>query len=471
MATTNTIIINKILQVTAAQAIDYSTLLIVDCNHLSFDRTTTYGGVLDYATTIPSESNLAKALNSAFSVQTPPSEVVAGRAKGTAILSFPSVAETDAFDATITVLDGETVTASYVAAALDDAEVVATALKADIDAITDITDHVTATVVGTGVDAVLEISLVTDDDDFTVTNITDTIVVTGRATEPALTTLVEIENFNPDWTFIVSTDHTPSYQLSMAEAATLLQQPYFTSSNNSLLYSAWDGESTPDSNDIAALFAFNQYDYAHVTYHHQADDYPEAARLTRFSTKKPGTSNYQYKAIGNFPLAQISDSTRALNTTELVNLKNKNCSTVINEGGEFVIGGYQGRGNRMASGKRIETIAFSIYASQEIKRRLSTLNLRFDKLAMNDKDFNLMKSVIAFFLDQNVSIGAGQAQALNPIKPYTITFPKASEIPFEDKADGILQNVKVVCYLDPSIDRSIIDLTFTFLDPALEAVV
>ena len=477
MAENNIIQINSSLAVTAAEALDYSTLLVVDCNHNSFSRATVYGSPDDYSTTLLATSNLRKALDSAFSASVRPPRVIAGRAKGTAVLSFPSVGDGDIFDFTVTTEDGGTVAASFIAGALDTAEEVATALKADIDLVTDVTDHVTATVVGTGASATLELSLVASTDDFTVTNITDTITITGVATEPASNTLAAIREINSAWTYIVATDHTPAYQLAMAQAATVLQKPYATSTARAEAYAAWDGVSTPDSNDVAALFAFNQFDYAHVVYHHLADNdgvagtiaYPEAARITEFVFLKPGRDSFQYNKIGTFPLAQIVGGARPLNTNELFNLNDKNASTVISFGGVSVIGGYEGGGNRMASGIRIETIAVKNYFEQEILRKTQTLFLRFRKLAMNDSDINLFRNTWASFLDQNVSSGAGQAAALEPIKPYTIIMPRAADIPFEDKADGILQNTTIICYLDPSIDRVVLNMNFTFSDPVLEA--
>ena len=48
-------------------------------------------------------------------------------------------------------------------------------------------------------------------------------------------------------------------------------------------YAAWDGTSTPDANDIGALFAFNEYDYCHAFYHNKADDFVKIA--TKMVTK------------------------------------------------------------------------------------------------------------------------------------------------------------------------------------------
>lgn len=300
MAENNIIQINSSLAVTAAAALDYSTLLIVDCNHLSFNRATVYGSPDDYSSTLLATSNLRKALDSAFSASVRPPRVIAGRSKGTATLTFPSVADGDIFDFTVTTEDGSVVAASYIASAAETAEDVATALKTDIDAVTGVTDHVTATVVGTGTDAILTLTLVTSTDDFTVTNVTSNIIVTGTPTEAAADTLAAIREINSAWTYINATDHTPTYQLAMANAATTLQKPYFTSTARSEAYAAWDGVSTPDSNDILALFAFSQFDYAHATYHHQADNdgvagtiaYPEAVRVTEFVFLKPGRDSF-----------------------------------------------------------------------------------------------------------------------------------------------------------------------------------
>jgi len=462
------ITINASLQVQSAAAIDYSTLMILDCNHLSFDRSAIYSSAASYTSVVPSGSNLRKALDSAFSATPRPAQVVVGRSKGTAILAPTGVTTGAQYDFTIEVADGATLAVSYTAIVTDDEEDVATALKADIDADSNITDHVTATVVGVGAAAVLELSLVTGDDDFTLTNITSNLTVSGRATEAASDSLTEVAQTNSQWTYIMSTDHRVSYQTTLAAAATVREKPYFTSTDLEEAYAAWDGTSTPDSNDIGALMAFSEYNYVNVMYHNLADNYPEAVRVTQFTYLTPGRDNFQYQTISGFGLAQIVDGSRALNETELFNLSTKNMSTVVSLGGQSVVGGYRGTGNLMASGVKIEAIAVLIYFRQELRRRTETLLLRFPKLAMNDGDIGLFANAWSTFLDQNVSSGPGNARALEPNRPYKITVPKARDILFEDKAAGLLQNCSIVCFLDPSIDRVILDLSLTYSDPSLE---
>ena len=468
MANPQITVVNASLQVQGAAASDYSTLLIVDCNHLSLDRSAVYTGLDSYSNTVPSGSALRKALDSAFSALPKPPQVVAGRAKGKAVLAPTGVADGIDFDFTIEVEDGHSLAVSYTAGAAETAEDVATGLKADIDLDTDITDHVTATVVGTGADAVLELSLVASTDDFFLSAITDNLTVTGVASEAPADTLTAIREFNSQWTWIVSTDHTPSYQGTMAATATTLGKLYVTSTNLEEAYGVWDGVSTPDSNDIGALFAFNEYNYAHCMYHDQADSYPEAARITQFTHLKPGRSNFQYKSLSGFGVAQIADGTRALNDTELFNLSGKNISTILSYAGQSVVGGYKGTGNRMGSGTRMETMAVLVYFQQELKRKADSLLLRFPKLGMNENDFNKFRNSWQSFLDRNVST-ASETAALDPYKPYTIEMPRPEDVSFEDRVDGILQDVKITCYLDASIDSAVINLVLTYRDPALEA--
>lgn len=468
MTDPNITVINASLQVQSAAALDYSTVLIVDCNHLTFNRATVYTGPDSYSLTVPTGSALRKALDSAFSVTPQPPQVVVGRSKGTATLTPTSVADGSVHDFDLEVADGETVNVSYTTGTSETAEDIATGWKADIDANTDITDHVTATVVGTGADAVLTISLVSSTDDFIVSNLTDNITITGTSTEAIGDTLTEVSQFNSQWTYITSTDHTPSYQVSAAAAASTREKPYITSTGLEEAYAAWDGTSTPDSNDVGATFAFNQYNFAHCFYHNNADDYPEMARITRFTYLKPGRDNFQYQTLPGFGLAQIVDGTRALNPTELFNLAEKNISTIVTLGGSSVVGGMNGKGNRMSSGVRIETIAVLNYFRQELGRRTDTLLLRKPKLAMNDGDIGMFVNAWEYFLEDNVSGGAGDARALDPVLPYRIDVPKAKDISFEDRAEGLFENTNITCYLDASIDKVVLNIALTFRDPAQE---
>lgn len=452
-------VVNASLELTAAAAIDYSTVLIVDCNHLTSDRATVYTSIDGYSSVVPSGTNLRKALDSAFSSSAAPAKVVVGRSKGTATLTPTPVVEGADHDFTITVADGASLAVSYTVGVGEDAQDIADGWKADIDADTNITDHVTATVVGTGADAVLTLSLVTGDDDFVLESLTSNITVTAVATEAAADSITKIREINTDWTYMTATDHTPAYQMAMATQGALYQKLYVTSTDLEEAYASWDGTSTPDANDIPARFKESVNNFAHCVYHHLADNYPECVRITQFTDVKPGRDDFNYKSLSGFGLAQIADLSRALNGNELYNLEQKYASTVVSLGGVAVIAG-----NRVATGIRIEAIAVLNYFRQELKRKSDTLFLRKRKLGMNDDDLNLLRNAWATFLGANVSGGNG-TQALDPVKPYVITLPKAKDISFEDRTTGDIQG-SVTCYLDASIDSTVLNMTLTYRDPA-----
>jgi len=453
-------VVNASLELTAAAAIDYSTLLIVDCNHLdATTRATVYTSIDGYSSVVPSGTPLRRALDSAFSSSAAPAKVVVGRSKGTATLTPTGVVLDAVYDFTVTVADGATLAVSHTALVTDTAEEVAIGWKAAIDAVTDITDHVTATVVGAGADAVLTISLVAGTDDFSIESATANITITSSATETAADTITAIREINTDWTYIAATDHTPTYQMSMAAQGALYQKLYVTSTALAEAYAAWDGISTPDANNVPARLKESVNNFGHCMYHHLAANYPECVRITQFTDVKPGRDDFNYKSLSGFGIAQVLDLSRALNGNELYNLDQVYASTVISLGGVAVVAG-----NRVSTGIRIEAIAVLNYFRQELKRKVDTLFLRKRKLGMNDADLNLMRNVWATFLDSNVS-GASGTQALDPVKPYVITLPKEKDISLEDRTDGNI-NGSVTCYLDASIDSTVLNMTLTYRDPA-----
>lgn len=472
MADNNIIRIASVLATASAQAADFSTLLIVDTNHNSLSRTRLYTST-DYQDIVPVGSPLRRALDSAFSPQIKPPFVVAGRSKGTTIVTPTTVADTTAYEFNIEVLDGAIATASYITGVGEDAEVIATALKADIDAATDVAAHVNATVVGTGADAVLEISLVDAADDYRLYGESSNLGLTHRTTEDAATSLSAITDFYPNFTYVISTDHTPAYQAAMMAACEVVRKPYFTSSalieNINTLY---DGQTAPAANDVAAVAAHNNRVYTHVMYHEKADYYPEAARVTRFNQLEPGTSDFQYKELSGFgvaqhPLASVDASfNRALTTGELVNLQSKNASTIVDEGGLAVVGAYNGQGNRVGTGDRIEHVVWGIYAESILTQRLRNLKRRKNKLGMNDSDINLVKSTMESWLRTQIS-QPGLAKAINPAARWVLEFPKARDLTFEDQSSGLLRSIRAIVYMDASIDAvSVVPLTLTFTDVA-----
>ena len=465
MADNNIIRIVTSLATGSAQAADYSTLLIVDTNHNSLTRVVQYTNS-DY-TTVAAGTPLRKALTSAFSATVKPPLVLAGRAKGTTTVTPSGVADGEVFEFSIEVADGATVTASYTAGALDDEEAVVTGLKADIDLVTGVTDHVTATVVGTGTAAVLEISLVASGDDYRVYGESANIAFSFTTTEAAGDTLAAIVEQGKGFTYVVSTDHTPAYQASMMAACEVLRKLYFTSSaliEN--INTNYDGETAPAANDVAAVAAHNNYLYTHVMYHEKASDYPEAVRITQFTWLEPGTSDWQYKSLSGFGVAQHPTEGRPLNDTELVNLESKTASTILNEGNLSVVSGRTGSGNRVGTGDRIEHVAWGLYAESKLTQRLRTLKFRKHKLGMNDSDINLVKGTMESWLGTQIS-QPGNAKAINPQAKWVIEFPKAKDLSFESQSSGLLEAITATVYMDASIDAiHVVPLTLTFTDVA-----
>jgi len=453
-------VVNATLALGAAQAIDYSTVLIVDCNHLSLDRATTYTSVDGYTSVVPEGTPLRSILDSAFSPTVNPARVVVGRAKGRAVLRFDEVAENDEFTLSINVLDGEQATVSYTAVLGDTQQEVAEGLEAAIIAAIEVSDHVVPSVVGLLESASLEIDIQAQEDDFSLSNVSANIAVSSTITESPSETIVAIRQINTDWTYIVATEHSPAYQADMANQALVFEKPYVTSSDLAEAYQAWDGVSTPDVNDVPSVFVFSNNNFAHCMYHNEASRFPEAGRITLHTAVRPGRDDFQYSVLPGFSLAQVADGSRPLDGNELANLEAKNASTIISLGGNAVIGG-----NRMSTGIRIEAIAVLNYFRQELTRRTDTLFLNIRKLGINDADIGLIRNAWTSFLDSNVSSGAGNSQALDPALPYIVTLPRAVDVPFDDRVSGKLR-AEIICNLDASIDCTQLNLTLTYRDPA-----
>lgn len=462
------IVVNTTIAQTAEPTADYKTQLIVDCNHLTFDRISTYaaGGY----TTIPSGTLLKTALDAAFSTDVKPATVKVGRAKGAATYTPVGVADGNEYGFTITVKDGYSLEETYTTGVGEDAQDIADALKAQFDLDANITDHVSLTVSGTGADAVLVVALVSGDDDFTVTNFTGDYTLTGTASETAGDTLDAIVEIDNGFTFITATDHTPAYQVALAaKTETLAEKMYHTSTDLAEAYATWDQVTIPDSNDVAGLFRFNNYSKSHCMYHHLADNYIEMARVSEYSWMEPGTTDWQNTPLSGYPLAQVADLSRPINDAEQIQLKNRYAATTVSiiglAGGSPVVGGYEGLGNRMADGIRIETLHWSYRATQVIKQRMATIFLNSRKVGMNDRDINRLRGAITTWLDTQVSNDSG-AKALDPVRPYKLTMPKASDISFEDKVAGVLNGINLIAYTDASVGQVVIDLTVTFNNPS-----
>ena len=455
------VVVNSTIAQTAAVEEDYKTQMIFDCNHLTLDRTSVYAqeGYDD----VPVGTKLRTALDAAFLPDLKPAIVRVGRLKGVSTYTPTAVASGKEFGLTITVADGYSLEATYTTAVGEDAQDVLTAIAALFNADDDITDHVTVAVSGTGAAAVLIITLVSGDDDYSLSGFTGDYTITGVPTEVPVEAIADILDFNSDWVFATCTHHVATYQASFAAAMQPIADKYFiTSSKNAENYATWDGVTAPSTADLMSVVKFNNYTKTHVAYHHLADNFYECMLVSLYSQQPAGSISWQLKNPPSFPLALNFAQTRALNVAELLKIKAVNGSTVVRQGGFVFTGGYEGSGNRFSDGVRIEAKHWTTYASQQIRRRLLTLMINSNKIGMNIFDFNKIKNLIEDFLQTQVST-VGLTYALNPIKPFVVTMPNPRDISFEDQVDGILQGIKITAYSDASVDSIITDLTVTFL--------
>lgn len=458
------VVVNSTITAKAAVMADYQTQMIIDCNHLTFDRVTSFAAG-EY-NSIPVGTKLRTALDAAFRVPVKPAVVKVGRSKGVATYAPVGASVGLEFGFSITVKDSHVLNETYTVGVGETAFDVVTELKAAFDIDDDITDHVTLAVVGTGANAVLTITPVSGDDDFTVTNFTGSNTMSGLSTEIAADTIAAISEYDDSYTIITSTDHRPAYQASMfAVVESAKDKMYFTSSALAENYSVWNGLTTPVTNNVSGVAHFNNYQKSCVPYHHQADTlYPEMSVVSYFGWMDAGSTDWQHKTISGVPLAQIADGSRPLNTSELTQLSNRYAPTIVSLGGMSVVGGYRGLGNRMADGVRIEQVHWGIKVSHKFKQLIATKLINSNKVAFNDVDLNGIKGILQSYLDTQVS-SVAKTFALRADKPFSITMPKAKDIPFEDQVSGILSGIEVICYTDASIGAIDVGVNITFLNP------
>ena len=470
MVDTRNVVVQSQVRTTAAAAEDISTLLVIDTNHSSFSRVQTFTND-DYVAGTQNGTKLRAALGSAFKPEIKPAIVLAGRSKGTAVITPQSIADGVVYEFDLTTKQGDSVSVSYTTSPGDLADDVCTGIKSDIDAVTAVTDHVTATIVGVGADATLEISLVSTSDDYIIEANSENLGISYRTTEAPADLLQAIRDFNDDFTYVVHTDHTVSFQNSLDSACQIAEKFYFTSTQEAAPYTAeFDIQNAPASDDIGGLLVFKGSTHGHVMFYHTADTtFPEAARVTTFTQLEPGTSSYQVKNIG-FGIAQNPEEGRGLSVAELIRLKSRNMSTVINVGGRPVIGAYEGNGARMADGTQIWVRVWSKYAQQSVQRAITTVLLNKNALGLtNPSDLNLIRSAGESWLQTQVTSPAGKKAIRtresmpNNESNYRIVFPDPKNASFEDQADGILRASEAVVYLDASIDQIlIVPLTITY---------
>ena len=378
----------------------FGTPLFITAHREFMDRVRTYSSITEVQADFPSDSNAVRAAQQAFSQSPTIQNLMIGRAdvKSTLTPAAPT-ADGEAYQFTITLDEtGYSVAIPYnvTAFASETSQDVADAWKLAIDADSNLNTVVTATVVGTGGAATLEIASQNPDVYFTVTDPTDNVTNSYSPNESAEQTLAAIEEVDKDFYFITAEDHSTSYVLDLAASAGARDVIYFVSSSDTDNLAAYQAGNT---NLFAQLRDGNRKNTV-TLFHHQADNFVELAYIGKNAPHPAGSVTWANLQLNGVGFSQNPANGRPLTTTQKRNLFDQNANFI-----ELDAGVSYTRTGVTAGGEWIDVIRGVSWQTTDMATSLRALLINQDggKVPYDNQGIAQVREVMTSSLQRGVN--------------------------------------------------------------------
>lgn len=436
----------------------FGTILFAGKHNYFQERTRTYTSTISMTEDgIPTTAGIYQAAVAAFSQTPRPPSIKIGRQETTSVLT--PVVPTNGLEYKVTLAsNGKAATEySYTATVpTDDEEAVVDAIKAAIDADTNMAAVVTTTKVGTGADAVLELSQTLSGTDwFTVSgleNLDESFLATS--TETAAETISRIQLEDDAWYYFTAEDHADAWQLAAAQYIEAQLKVYGISTATVGSYAA-----TPTG--IMADINTANYFRSYAFYHHEAaTKFPEVAQLAEVVPYTTGTVTYGNRRVQAVSTSKNSDG-NPLTATQRANILSVN-GNFFAAAGNFESNPIITFNGKVAGGEWIDNIVTRDNMQVDIEADFTNflINQKAGKVEYNKKGLNRCRSVLENTLTQYTSVDNGGIH--NFIEPdFVITIADIENIPDQDKADRVLKQITFVATLTGAIQMVEITGTLT----------
>lgn len=425
------------LRTTAITELSFSDMLILGSHVLSTNRAlviTDADELLDMG--LSSTDPLYYAARDAFAQIPAVRQVFIGRRQ----VDEVNVTVTQAAQAEYTVRlawrDGtgtqQTETASYTGQVADDAEDIATALAT---AINGTAAPVTAAAVG---------AVVTIENDVAgaamAVNIAGNLSMAIVASAESITdALAAVSNGPFNWYGLVITSRDATDVKSAAAWAETNEKLFGTASADPNIIDSGS------SSDIASDLMANQYFRTFGFYSaNAAIQYPEAAIMSSMFTYYPGQETWSLKKLAGIIYDELSEG-------EAITAHSKNFSTF-----ELFRNFAVTQGGKVAAGEWIDVIRLRDQLVESIRVSVVSAMINADgKVPYTDDGIQIIGNAMRAPLDLNVRRGGIAPEELDEndrlIPSYTISLPRSSQVPFNDKANRVLNDVKFTARLAGAI--------------------
>lgn len=455
MAYTDPTITNVTLQTSAAAQEGFGVQLFLGIHAFFPERVRSYSSTTSALADFPSTSQEYIALSAAFSQSPPPAIVKVGRRNSTTVVTPLNVADTIEYTLDVTVNEGDKVQIAYTAGALDDEEAVVDALKLAIDGDAAVAAHVTATKVGVGAAAILNIIATTATDEYAVSNNNVNVSLTFTSIETGADTLAAIDLVDDDYAYVTASDHTEAFVLALAAYMSTQKKLYATSNQNEACLAAL---ASPATDTVGKLFDL-AYDNTISWYAIDADTtFPECAAGGKWLVTKPGTEAWHTKTIKG-----ISEATAKNGGTTEVLLSQTQKDALVSRNANFVTKFKKlpmVEGGKTVGGEWVHVTRFAFFIEARSEEVMFTYMFNQSKVSHGKVGYVGLRSVLTSEWNNHIDAD-GNPQGLDADESYKFLEAPGASVTQADKVNGTFTD-KAELYLAGAIKNVVLNLNLTY---------
>lgn len=437
--------VNISLQTTAVSRAGFGTPMFIGDGVWFTERSRTYSSIDAAADDLPTDSDEYKALQAAFSVDVPPSQVKIGRRDADEIVLTPEAATAagQVYEITVVGTDDVAITATFISVTGSETAAAITAdLVADLAGIVGVTvtDNTgTFTLAKSGSDpySVNGLSRL----DYAITS-----------TETAANLMAAIVAEDDDFYFVAANDHTTPFVLAMAAEIEARTKLYFTSSQETAALTAY----SPTATDALAQLRQGNYFRTSGWFHHLADtQFPEMLYISIAAPADPGKKVWGNNKVTGSPAAKNPTTNNLLSPTEKGYLEDRYANYTEEKGGVTIT-----RSGKVAGNEWIDIIRNRDFLEARATENYQNFLINSPVVPYTDNGITKVRNVLSSTLGRYVETEA-QPNILQETNPFTINFPRRKDVSFSDVAAREFKG-SFVAYLSGAIQIAKIDGTLTY---------
>lgn len=267
-------------------------------------------------------------------------------------------------------------------------------------------------------------------------------VVTGGASQATCVTAVSVENVgvaeslaaisneDDDWYGLIWTNTTQIQVEACAEYIETKRKIYITRSNDT------DILDDTVATDIASVLSLANYERTAVIYNATLDDYADAAWMGKCFTFDPGQETWMLKTLSGITFDNVTESERLAAIA-------KNANVYVRRGGVDMT-----EEGKVASGEFIDVMRGVDWLQARLEERVFSAMVNLPKVPFTDAGIQIIVNQVASVLEN------AEANSILANEPkYAITFPRAIDVPFNDRANRLLPDIRFTARLAGAIHK------------------